>query len=170
MIRVWLEKKCRKLIFSGYISGLPLIENLMSPQKSLLRVLHNLHINYMDEETNHLPSWVYSHRSDIDTHCKQLIDVLLRAGYETLPQCKSNATDFGSPLWNDEIDDIREVALFWHWLWIDNGRPRLGHVADIIRRTRAKYPYTVRYTKRCENDRRKRKMAESVSTNNQRDL
>ena len=35
-----LEKKCRKLIFSGYISGLPLIENLMSPQKSPLRVLH----------------------------------------------------------------------------------------------------------------------------------
>ena len=29
-----------------------------------------------------------SHRSDIDTHCKQLIDVLLRAGDETLPQCK----------------------------------------------------------------------------------
>ena len=40
-----LGKKCRKLIFSGYISGLPLIENLMSPQKSPLRVLHNLHIN-----------------------------------------------------------------------------------------------------------------------------
>ena len=39
-----------------------------------------------------------------------------------------------------------------------------------MRRTRAKYYYTVRYTKRCENDRRKRKMAESVSTYNQRDL
>ena len=62
-----------------------------------------------------------SHRSDIDTHCKQLIGVLLRAGNEILPQCKSNATDFRTPLWNDEIDDIREVALFWHWLWIENG-------------------------------------------------
>ena len=38
-------KKCRKLIFSGYISVLLLIENLTSPQKSPLRVLHNLHIN-----------------------------------------------------------------------------------------------------------------------------
>ena len=90
-----------------------------------------------------------SHRSDIDTHCKQLIDVLLRAGDETLPQCKSNATDFGIPFWNDEIDDVREVALFWHWLWIENGRPRLGHVADIMRRTRAKYHYTVRYTRKA---------------------
>ena len=98
-----------------------------------------------------------SHRSAIDTHCKLLIDVLLRAGNEKLPQCKSNATDFSTPFWNDEIDDIREVALFWHWLWKENGRPRLGHTADIMRRTRAKYHYTVRYTKRCENDRRKRK-------------
>ena len=40
-----LEKKCRKLIFSGYISDLPVIGNLMSPQKSPLRGLHNLHIN-----------------------------------------------------------------------------------------------------------------------------
>ena len=96
--------------------------------------------------------------------------MLLRAGKETLPQCKSNATDFGIPFWNDEIDDVREGALFWHWLWIENGRPRLGHVADIMRRTRATYHYTIHYTKRCENDRRKRKMAESVSTNNQRDL
>ena len=111
-----------------------------------------------------------SHRSDIDIRCKQLIDVLLRAGNETLPQCKSSATDFGTPFWNDEIDDAREVALFWHWLWLENVRPRLRHVADIMRRTRAKYHYTVRYTKRRENYLRKRKMAESVSTNNQRDL
>ena len=38
-----------------------------------------------------------SHRSDINTHCKQLIEVLLGAGNETLPQCKSNATDFRTP-------------------------------------------------------------------------
>ena len=75
----------------------------------------------------------YVRMTDIDTHCKQLIDVLLRAGNETLPQCKSNATDFGTPLWNDEIDYIREVVLLWHWIWIENGRPRLGHVADIMR-------------------------------------
>ena len=31
----------------------------MSPQKSPLRVLHNLHINLMDVEINHLALWVY---------------------------------------------------------------------------------------------------------------
>ena len=48
----------------------------------------------------------YSHRSEIDTRCKPLIDVLLNAVNETLPQCKSNATDVGTPMWNDAIYDI----------------------------------------------------------------
>ena len=68
-----LEKKCRKLIFSGYISGLPLIENLMSPQKSPLRVLHNLHINWMDEEITHLALWVYYF--DVQIHVYSFNDV-----------------------------------------------------------------------------------------------
>ena len=57
--------------------------------------------------------------------------------------------------------------MFWHWLWVDSDRPRHGHVADIIRRkTRASYHYAVRR----ERELRKSKMAESVSTNKQRDI
>ena len=63
-----VEKKCRKLIFSGYISDLPLIENLMSPKKSPLRVLHNLHINEMDEEINHLELLVYYFNGQIHVY------------------------------------------------------------------------------------------------------
>ena len=47
-----------------------------------------------------------SHRSDIYTVCKQLVEVLLRAGHETLPQCKNNNSDFGTPLWNDEVEKL----------------------------------------------------------------
>ena len=68
-----MEKKCRKLIFSGYISVLPLIENLMSPQKSALRVLQYLHINWMDEEINHLALWVYYF--DVEIHFYSFNDV-----------------------------------------------------------------------------------------------
>ena len=40
------RQKCRKLIFSGYISGLPATDwKFDESQKSPLRVLHNLHIN-----------------------------------------------------------------------------------------------------------------------------
>ena len=109
-----------------------------------------------------------NHRSDIDSVCKQLIDVLLRAGQDTLPQCSHR--DRGIPYWNDEVESIRETAMFWHWLWVDNDRPRHGHVAAIMRKTRASYHYAVRQIKRRERELRKRKMAESVSTNKQRDI
>ena len=69
------------------------------------------------------------------TLCKQLIDVLLRAGRETLPQC--NHKDRGIPYWNDEVESVRETAMFWHWLWVDSDRHRHGHVAAIMRKTRA---------------------------------
>ena len=108
------------------------------------------------------------HRSDIDNVCKQSIDVLIRAGKQTLPQC--SRTDRGIPYWNDEVDDARETALFWHWLWVENGRPRHRNVAAIMRKTRASYHYAVRHIKRRECEARKSKMAESVSMNNQRDL
>ena len=61
-----------------------------------------------------------------------------------------------------EIESVRETAMFW--LWVDSDRPRHGHVAAIMRKTRASYHYAVRHIKR------KSKMAESVSTNKQRDI
>ena len=60
--------------------------------------------------------------------------------------------------------------MFWHWLWVDSDRPRHGHVADIMRKTRASYHYAVRHIKRRERELRKSKMAESVSTNKQLDI
>ena len=109
-----------------------------------------------------------NHRSDIDDVCKQFIDVLLRAGRETLPQC--NHKDRGIPYWNDEVESVRETAMFWHWLWVDSDRPRHGHEAAIMRKTRASYHYAVRHIKRRERELRESKMAESVSTNKQRDI
>ena len=118
-----------------------------------------------------------------------LIDVLLRAGQDTLPKCSHR--DRGIPYWNDDVESIRETAMFWHWLWVDNDRPRHGHVfiylfiisylprstpsvrssvAAIMRKTRASYHYAVRQIKRMERELRKGKMAESASTNKQRDI
>ena len=60
--------------------------------------------------------------------------------------------------------------MFWHWLWIDNGRPRQGQAANVMRMTRARYHYAVRSIKRRECDIRKGKMAESIANNRHRDI
>ena len=40
----------------------------------------------------------------MDGVCKQLIDVLLRAGRQTLPQCSHR--DSGILYWNDEVESV----------------------------------------------------------------
>ena len=62
------------------------------------------------------------------------------------------------------------MAMFWHWLWIDNGRPRQGPVANVMRMTRARYHYAVHSITRRECDIRKGKMAESIANNRHRDI
>jgi hypothetical protein len=54
------------------------------------------------------------------------------------------------PGWSEFAEPARQKSLLWHRIW-HSGRPRSGHVADIMRRTRAKYHNAVRQVKRYEN-------------------
>jgi len=50
--------------------------------------------------------------------------------------------------WNEEVEPVRNEAMFWHGIWLDKGKPHQGIIADIRRRTRAKYKHAVRALKR----------------------
>ena len=45
------------------------------------------------------------------------------------------------PGWDTSVSYKKEIALFWRSNWISMNSPRDGHVADIMRRTRAQYHY-----------------------------
>ena len=51
------------------------------------------------------------------------------------------------PGWNMHVEESKKTSLFWHDLWRINGSPRQGTIADIMRRTRAKYHYAIRFVK-----------------------
>ena len=44
----------------------------------------------------------------------------------------------------------KEPALFWRSIWLCNNSPRQGIVADIMRKTRAQYHYSIRQVKNKE--------------------
>jgi len=63
-----------------------------------------------------------------------------------------------------------ETSLFWHNLWTDCGRPHQGLVADIMRKTRARYHRAMRYVKKNKDDIVNKRIAEALSENRSRDF
>ena len=87
---------------------------------------------------------------------------------ENIPSTRNNNNKL--PGWNEFVKREKETALFWRSIWINNGSPRQGYVADIMRRTRAKYHYAIRRIKNNSQLLKKRAMARSVAENNSRQL
>ena len=68
------------------------------------------------------------------------------------------------------VEESKKTSLFWPDLWRINGSPRQGTIADIMRRTRAKYHYAIRYLKCMSKTLKKQAMARAISENNSREV
>ena len=60
----------------------------------------------------------------------------------SIPSTRNNNNKL--PCWNEFVKPEKETALFWRSMWINNGSPRQGYVADIMICTRAKHHYAIR--------------------------
>ena len=74
------------------------------------------------------------------------------------------------PGWNEHVERHKQTSQFWHFIWKECGSPPQGEIAQIMRSTRSKYHYAIRYVKKNEEMLRKNAMAKSISENNSRDL
>ena len=108
-----------------------------------------------------------AHTNAICELCSNLISCLLDAD-SFLP--KSSKRKNVLPYWSEKVRPLRQDSLWWHWLWKECGRPRVGSVASTMRSTRAKYHAMVKYVKNEEKHLRFSRMGESIATDNSRDL
>ncbi len=90
------------------------------------------------------------------------------ASNEDMPHTKPS--DKTLPFWNEIAEPYKKKSLFWHWIWVDCGKPRDGNVARIMRSARSKYHVVVKELKKNENNLRKERMGEAISSYNQRNL
>jgi len=72
--------------------------------------------------------------------------------------------------WSEYVQPLRDKSLFWHNLWVDNGRPHSGAVADCMRRSRAAYHYAVRFIKKDEDNIRCERIADIAAMNDDRNF
>ena len=108
------------------------------------------------------------HKNYIELLCRQLVEACLQAGDKTLPKLKQAVPQKSIPMWNRVAKEKRDQSLFWHNLWISCGKPKTGHVYNIMKSTRLKYHLEVRTLKRHDKNLRKQIFAEKVLHNNNR--
>ena len=110
------------------------------------------------------------HMDDLCTWYNILILILLNASKVSLPITTSKENSKVIPGWNELVKPKLDSSLLWHKIWVDSGLPRDGLIADIMRRTRAQYHYAIKHCHKNYNDIRNKRMAEVISSNNQRNL
>ena len=132
----------------------------------------NLFKSYLDEALTqiHVPYDVLhcqdvfcsknDHIKHIEDFCNNLIKCCISCSNEALPH--SHARGKAIPFWNETAEPYRQKSLFWHWIWVDCGKPRDGNVARIMRATRSKYHLVIKQLKQYDNDLRKIRMGESI--------
>ena len=113
-----------------------------------------------------------SHTDMLEKYYCDIVDVCLTSAVETIPVTgsKGRISTRHVPGWTEYVEPQRCTSKFWHDLWADCGRPKIGVVADIMRRTRAMYHYALRSVRKIEADVVKERFASAVLRNNDRDL
>ena len=76
----------------------------------------------------------------------------LKAGQDTIPVTAPRQQNGRLAGWLEHVQPLREKSLFWHHLWVENGKPHAGVVADCMRRSRAAYHYAVRFIRKDEDN------------------
>ena len=87
------------------------------------------------------------HVESIQRYHNALIECCIEAS-SCVP--KSTSLSYVVPGWNQFVKPYKEKALFWHGLWVVNGRPQYGVVADVRRHTRAQYHKAIKRAKAME--------------------
>ena len=74
------------------------------------------------------------HIDAIDNTCDTVVKCCIDNGLTSIPSSRLNVREV--PGWNDEVRQAKDQSLFWHWIWLESGRPNTGHVYAIMKRTR----------------------------------
>ncbi len=102
------------------------------------------------------------HSLDLSKYCESLISICVQSGETCFPKVRHKENSV--PYWSEEVQSLKDNALLWHDIWQHCGKSRDGVVAQIMRRVRHKYHYTLRSIKKNDTMLRKSRMAEALGT------
>jgi hypothetical protein len=109
------------------------------------------------------------HDEKSSLYARNILEACLLAGETHIPVTRP-ASMAREPGWTEYVAPYREKSLFWHHMWRDNGRPKKGIIANIMRTTRAAYHNAIRSVNRNRADIVNERFADAILANNTRDF
>ncbi len=106
------------------------------------------------------------HHKDICDYHDAIILCMINTCRESIPTPNHTNNIKSVPGWKDYVQNYFNAFLFWHNMWVDNGWPPVGVVADLRCKTRAKYHHVCKMDAEIMCD----MMAEAILTNDNQDF
>ena len=126
--------------------------------------LDSIHCNDYNCPTNN------AHRNDIDSFISDIVQCCIKSENECIPKTANKVRGTKVPGWNDFVKGKHEKALYWHNVWKEAGRPKVGELVDNMRDSRHDYHYAIRFCKRNSDTITATKMAEAISSGKHREF
>ena len=102
------------------------------------------------------------HTSDIVEFHDKIVKALELACEETIPRKKPPSESKKICGWNEHVENHFRNSLYWHKVWVENGRPSDGIYANIRRISRAEYHKARKYALKNEDLLKSQKIADSL--------
>jgi len=106
----------------------------------------------------------------LNIYASLITDACVRSATCTIPSTIQRGSRGNVPGWMEFVAPFREKSIFWHNLWVQQGRPHDGIVANIMRTTRARYHAAIQRVRRNEADIVNNRFATAISKNRHRDF
>ena len=145
-------------------------ENLATYANVLKQELASLYFPYSALMCHNILCKDASHNTALSEYITDVSNCCMRAAKLTLPVTSPRAARGHIPRWSADVEPKRRQSLFWHGIWVDCGRHRSGHIADIMRKTRLAYHYAIRIARRQESDIVNQRFADAILGNKSRDF
>ena len=85
------------------------------------------------------------HRHDRDNLLLDILCSMVEESYSCIPVGGGGRTGQGRttrgqiPGWTEEVEPLRRESIYWHRVWMKNGRPSDGFIHEVMAKKRAQY-------------------------------
>lgn len=93
-------------------------------------------------------------------------DDILNTCIEAANQCIPVKRKKSKAGWSDIVAPYKEKSIFWHNMWVENGKPRTGVVSDIMLKAKLEYKRISRWVIRNQDKLSADRMASALLNNN----